>query len=138
MTNPQTFVCMMCPGDKRRCCNSAGAFVSQQHRSHGAMTFRRATTERKQRSWAVKDGLSSEALEVSEASSTVRVSKRSSVDDDFVPFSQRMVKTLRLRHGPRHFLETDLQGWCVQAEMAHHRYQDSSALCFASGFGWPK
>ena len=35
MTNPQTFVCMMCLGNKRRCCNSAGALVSHQHRSHG-------------------------------------------------------------------------------------------------------
>ena len=35
LENPQAFVCMLCPRDKRRCCNSAGALVSHQHRSHG-------------------------------------------------------------------------------------------------------
>ena len=35
VANPQAFVCMLCPSDKRRCCNSAGALVSHQHRSHG-------------------------------------------------------------------------------------------------------
>ena len=35
LANPEAFVCMLCPSDKRRCCNSAGALVSHQHRSHG-------------------------------------------------------------------------------------------------------
>ena len=46
MANPQAFVCMLCPSDKRRCCNSAGALVSHQHRSHGYKNpFRRATVD---------------------------------------------------------------------------------------------
>ena len=43
LANPQAFVCMLCSSDKRRCCNSAGALVSHQHRSHGYKNpFRRA------------------------------------------------------------------------------------------------
>ena len=34
-TNPQEFVCMLCPADRRRRCNSASALVSHHHRSHG-------------------------------------------------------------------------------------------------------
>ena len=46
LANPQAFVCMLCPSDKRRCCNSAGALVSHQHRSHGYKNpFRRATVD---------------------------------------------------------------------------------------------
>ena len=46
LANPQVFVCMLCPSDKRRCCNSAGALVSHQHRSHGYKNpFRRATVD---------------------------------------------------------------------------------------------
>ena len=46
MANPQAFVCMLCPNDKRRCCNSAGALISHQHRSHGYKNpFRRATVD---------------------------------------------------------------------------------------------
>ena len=42
-TNPLEFVCMLCPADKRRCCNTASALVSHQHRSHGYHNpFRRA------------------------------------------------------------------------------------------------
>ena len=46
VANPQVFVCMLCSSDKRRCCNSAGALVSHQHRSHGYKNpFRRATVD---------------------------------------------------------------------------------------------
>ena len=46
LANPQAFVRMLCPSDKRRCCNSAGALVSHQHRSHGYKNpFRRATVD---------------------------------------------------------------------------------------------
>ena len=46
LKNPQAFVCMLCPRDKRRCCNSAGALASHQHRSHGYKNpFRRATVD---------------------------------------------------------------------------------------------
>ena len=46
LENPQAFVCMLCTRDKRRCCNSAGALVSHQHRSHGYKNpFRRATVD---------------------------------------------------------------------------------------------
>ena len=46
LENPQAFVCMICTRDKRRCCNSAGAPVSHQHRSHGYKNpFRRATVD---------------------------------------------------------------------------------------------
>ena len=46
LANLQAFVCMLCPSDKRRCCNSAGALVSHQHRSHGCKnSFRRATVD---------------------------------------------------------------------------------------------
>ena len=42
--NPQEFVCVLCPADKRRCCNTASALVSHQHRSHGYHNpFRRAS-----------------------------------------------------------------------------------------------
>ena len=34
LENPQAFVCMLSPRDKRTCCNSAGALVSHQHRSY--------------------------------------------------------------------------------------------------------
>ena len=35
---------MLCPADKRRCCNTACVLVSHQHRSHGYNNpFRRAT-----------------------------------------------------------------------------------------------
>ena len=46
LENPQAFVCMFCPRDKRRCCNSAGALVSHQHRSHCYKNpFGRATVD---------------------------------------------------------------------------------------------
>ena len=46
LANPQGFVCMLCPSDKRRCCTSAGALVSHQHRSHGYKNpLRRATVD---------------------------------------------------------------------------------------------
>ena len=41
LANPQAFVCMLCPSDKRRC-----ALASHQHRSHGYKNpFRRATVD---------------------------------------------------------------------------------------------
>ena len=46
MATPQAFVCMLCPSDKRRCCNSAGALVSRQHRNHNYQNpFRRTTVD---------------------------------------------------------------------------------------------
>ena len=46
MANPQAFVCMLCPSDKRKSCNSGGALVSHQHRSHDYQNpFRRATVD---------------------------------------------------------------------------------------------
>ena len=46
MANPQAFACMLCSGDKRRFCNSAGARVSHEHRSHGYHNpFRRAIVD---------------------------------------------------------------------------------------------
>ena len=142
MTNPQTFVCMVCPGGKRRCCNSAGALVSHQHRSHWyhnpsiraavdnscpacnkafdtraeapdripyrakwcrqssldgniswALEEETALADERDRKEAAKLGIQGWAqlrsFGVSEASSVVHLSKCSSVDDDFVPFSWR-------------------------------------------------